>query len=89
MKKEELKKIVDRLNELFPDGIECPICHKKAFDVVDGYYAQPFQVALRQVQLTDSAMFAATIVCKHCGFMSNHSVGILCRELFNETQEKA
>lgn len=87
MKKEKLKQIVDRLNASVPGGFECPICHKRSFRVVNGFFQSIVQDDPLALSLDGHSVPSIQIICQNCGFMSNHSIGVLDHELIDNSEE--
>lgn len=74
----------DNKNELIKaltekvESLECPICHKNSFTIVDGYLIHGIQDNKRNILLGNGPMIPSmAIVCNNCGFMSQHNLGIL------------
>ena len=72
------KKIIEKkLIEILPNP-ECPMCHNRQFTILDRYMVSPVQEDFRvSTGVTPKTVPALTIVCTRCGFMSQHSLGIL------------
>lgn len=85
MNKEEIQKVIDRLNAAIPGGVECPMCHARDFRVVTGSISNVVQTGLHELALAGRSIPSLMIVCSKCGFMSQHSIGVLCQELLNTT----
>ncbi len=69
--------IIKRLSERIP-SFECPICHNKNFSIVDGFLIQGIQHQIDSIVLGNGPMVpSVALVCTHCGFMSQHNLGIL------------
>lgn len=76
MKTEELSRFVDRLNQVIP-GLECPMCHSHDFTVVDGLFPNTIQNSLNSIQIGGPAIPCVAIICRHCGFLSQHALGVI------------
>ncbi len=55
----------------------CPRCGHKSFALVDGYFAAVVQSSLPSLQLGGQLVPYIAVVCSHCGFMAQHSLGAL------------
>lgn len=67
-----VKKLNDRIKEL-----RCPMCGNKEFIIADGYFMHIIQSNLSQLQLGGNSIPTVGIICKNCGFLSFHALGIL------------
>jgi len=87
---EEKLKIAKRLNEKIKD-ITCPMCHQHSFIIADGYFNNTVQDHLDGLALGGTTIPTASIICANCGFVSQHSLGVLNllpnKELNNETKK--
>ena len=74
---EELKvKITEVLksrNALSP----CPRCGSSEFLLADGLFTNILQSDLNSPKLYGRALPTAVIVCKNCGYISQHAIGLL------------
>ena len=77
MKSRDKEIMVKRLNEVIP-VLECPMCHNRQFAILDGYLVFPvpedYRISFLQTQKT---LPAIAIICTKCGYISQHSLGIL------------
>lgn len=89
MKQEKLKNVVDRLNESVPGGFECPICHHRDFQVVKGFFQSIVQDDPLKLDLSGQSVPSIQVICQNCGFMSNHSVGVLVHEYIDNSTENS
>ena len=74
---EKKRDIVNRLNQ---KGVclECPMCRQRQFVLADGYFNHPIQQDLEGgFTIGGPSVPTVAIVCKNCGFMSQHAVGAL------------
>jgi len=72
--KERIEKI---LGEILPNP-ECPMCHNRHFTILDRYIISPVQEDYKgSIGLNHKTIPALSIVCTKCGFISQHSLGIL------------
>ena len=81
MNKEDLQKVIDKLNAAIPGGVECPMCHSRNFQVINGSFANILQSKLQELVLDGQSVPSVMIICPTCGFMSQHSIGVLCHEV--------
>lgn len=86
MKTEDLQKLVDRLNGVMPNGVECPMCHGHQFTVVDGMFPNAIQRSLDSIQIGGPSIPCIAIICTRCGFMSQHAMGVLEPESIKNKQ---
>jgi hypothetical protein len=89
MKKEDLSKLVNKLNSSMPAGVECPMCHGRDFEVVDGVFTNSIQQSLNNFQIGGPSVPCVAFVCTHCGFLSQHAIGILSPDLLHIKKGKA
>lgn len=73
---EEKQKIISRLHDKI-QSLECPMCHQRGFIIADGYFANYLQDSLSKMQIGGASIPTIAIVCSHCGFVSQHAVGML------------
>ena len=58
--------------------LECPMCHHNQFIIADGFVHEKLYQKYDRINSDDKKSIPAiAIICKHCGFISNHSIGIL------------
>ena len=62
----------NRVNEL-----ECPMCHSKHFAVADGFFIQHLQDDFASFELGSKGVPILPVICKNCGFISQHALGFL------------
>ena len=75
---EEKQKIVLELNNRINFGdIKCPMCGNKHFIIADGYFNSIMQDSLNSLALGSPSIPSIPIICKRCGFISSHALGIL------------
>lgn len=69
--------IVQRLLERI-ETLECPMCKKRHFTLVDGYAAHYVQKDLKTFNIGGGNVLPTIIiVCNNCGFISQHALGAL------------
>lgn len=56
---------------------DCPMCHNKAFTILDGYTNFALTVQLGMYDFGGRSLPIALIVCNRCGFISQHALGAL------------
>jgi uncharacterized Zn finger protein len=72
----EKKKIVAKLTEKRVN-VKCPMCGNDKFTVIDGYIRNDLQSDFNNLNLGGPAIPSVAIACLNCGYISQHSVGIL------------
>lgn len=55
----------------------CPMCGYDTFGIFDGYLSHPVQYNTTQLSLGGEVLPTAVIICKRCGFVSQHALGTL------------
>lgn len=72
---EEKKELIDVLSK---KGVKthCPMCSHDEFVLNDGYTPNVVQTKKTGVML-GATVPSIAIICKNCGFMSNHALGVL------------
>jgi ribosomal protein S27AE len=55
----------------------CPRCGNAHFTVLDGYLSSVIQVRLPDLSLDGPSLPVAAVVCTRCGFVAQHSLGVL------------
>ena len=58
-------------------GLTCPMCHQHSFVMADGYFSHFLQNDMKDVSIGGSSIPTIAIVCTHCGFVSQHALGVL------------
>lgn len=76
---EQKELIVNKLTQKLKDkGVICPMCGNNHFFIADGYFYNDLQDTLNGFRLGGSlALPTIPIVCDNCGFISQHSLGVL------------
>ena len=80
---EEQKEIVAKLQERGVKADKCPMCGNGKFIITDGYFNH--QVLARNaiianggaIYIGGTSIPTVAITCTNCGFISQHSLGIL------------
>lgn len=73
---EEKARIANALKQRI-STFECPMCKKRGFTLLDGYTEHHVQDDLKSFNLGGNVLPTAVIVCNNCGFVSQHSLGVL------------
>ncbi len=81
--KNKIKEILIERNALSP----CPRCKNKTFILGDGFLYNSIQTKLDGYQLGGNGIPTIAVICDKCGYVSQHSLGVLGL-LNNETEEK-
>ena len=68
-----IAKILKERSAILP----CPRCGNSDFMIADGYVNNYIQVDKKNIQIGGPAIPAVLIICKNCGYISQHSMGIL------------
>lgn len=77
MTNSEKDKIIRRFWEIIPEPI-CPMCKGREFSVLDSYLVNPVIDDYRKPQaLMRRSVPTVSIVCTKCGFISQHSMGVM------------
>lgn len=73
---EKRKRIVKILEE---KGVRscCPMCGNKSFILPEGYFINTIQPDFKGISLGGPGIPTIAIICKQCGFMSQHSAVLL------------
>jgi len=85
--REQKEKIKIELLKKLPSLI-CPMCQGRGFTMADGYFLNSMQEDLTSIDLGEKAIPTIGVICKSCGFVSQHALGALGL-LPEETQIKA
>ena len=70
----------DIVNRLAQKGVrsKCPMCRHGQFVLADGYFNHPVQQDLESgFTIGGPSIPTVAIICKNCGFTSQHAVGVL------------
>lgn len=70
---------VEKLNTFIGRSLKCPMCGCMRFEVCDGFFTNEVKREDEMYSLTKSGVTIPTlpIVCLDCGFVSQHSIGVL------------
>lgn len=74
--KETKKKIVDLFAEKGANS-PCPMCRNKSWELADGYFKYVFQYEQEGIVSKGDSMAIIGMICKNCGFISEHALGKL------------
>lgn len=90
MEKEEKEKIVKALEE-HGAILPCPRCGNKNFTLLDGYFNQTVQTDLKNLKnllIGGPSIPSIVIGCSRCGYLSQHSLGVLGLLPIEETKNE-
>ena len=74
---EQKKEIIMRLASRV-EKMKCPICQMEKFTLLDGYITDVVKDDFRKISLGQVTMIpSVALVCNNCGFISQHSLGVL------------
>ncbi|MBR1519705.1 MAG: hypothetical protein IJ635_00515 [Bacteroidaceae bacterium] len=77
MTEQEKKDIQQKINEVLA-VTECPVCHHRDFIIADSYFMNIANDDYTKPQMPSKRTIPAIgVICKHCGFISMHALGIL------------
>ncbi len=79
----ETKEVIDKLREKLDGKFLCPMCHQGDFSLVDGYFLNTVQPSLEKVVVGGKSVPVVAMICNHCGFVSQHALGIIQPDLVN------
>lgn len=57
--------------------IECPMCHNRKFEVLDGYMSDMLQDDYKNLVIGGQTLPSIALVCTYCGFICKHALGAL------------
>ena len=73
---EQKKKITDELSSRIKQ-LACPMCHNLSFILADAYFNNSMQSNFKGIEIGGPSIPTIGIICSHCGFVSQHALGIL------------
>lgn len=73
----EEKEVIIKSLEEHGAKYPCPRCGNKSFTLLDGYFNQTVQNELKKMTIGIPSLPSVVVICKQCGFISQHSLGIL------------
>lgn len=76
LSQEQQKKIIEALDErgaILP----CPRCGNKSFELLNGYFNHTLQAELKGIVIGGPSVPTIIVVCKKCGYLSQHAIGTL------------
>ena len=76
LSQEKKQEIIQKLNERI-QVLTCPMCHQHNFVIANGYFSHFLQDNMKDVSIGGSSIPTIAIVCTHCGFVSQHALGVL------------
>jgi ribosomal protein S27AE len=57
--------------------LKCPMCGNSKFILIDGYFTNLLQGDLKYYTIGGTSIPTIAATCSNCGFISQHSLGIL------------
>ena len=76
-KKAELIRVLSEKLEKYSKPSACPMCGHPHFTISDAYLSNTLQTDFTSVTLGGPSIPSLAIICKNCGFISQHALGIL------------
>jgi predicted nucleic-acid-binding Zn-ribbon protein len=73
---EQMQKIIQKLEQLGAVR-PCPRCGNPTFTIMDGFLNQTVQQTLTNLNIGGPSIPSIVVVCNKCGYMSQHSLGVL------------
>ncbi|AHI05494.1 hypothetical protein BDW_04930 [Bdellovibrio bacteriovorus W] len=67
--------LANKIQEKIPN-LSCPMCRSQDFTLADGFTSTTVQKDPKKITL-GSAIPAISLICKNCGFISQHALGVL------------
>lgn len=77
---EKKAEIIAKLDERFKKKsklLKCPMCDNSQFSIADAYFKHGLQDDLNSVSIGGPSIPSVAIICRNCGFISQHAIGIL------------
>lgn len=65
----------------------CPICRQNKFQLQTGYFLNVIQQDIENVELGGNVIPTVVLICLNCGFVSQHSLGVLGLLSKSESEE--
>jgi ribosomal protein S27AE len=75
-KAELIQALTERLSKSDKRSV-CPMCGHAHFTIADAYLSNTLQADFNSVTLGGPSIPSLAIICTNCGFISQHSLGIL------------
>ena len=72
-KKQEIIKALEEHGVKLP----CPRCGNQSFTLIGGYFNQTIQTDLKGMVLGGPSIPSVAVVCKRCGYLSQHALGVI------------
>ena len=72
-KKQEIIKALEERGAKLP----CPRCGNQSFTLIGGYFNQTIQTDLKGMALGGPSVPSVVVVCKRCGYLSQHALGVI------------
>jgi ribosomal protein S27AE len=76
-KKADLIRVLSERLEKYAKRSACPMCGHGHFTIADAYLSNTLQSDFKLVNLGGPSIPSLAIICTNCGFISQHSLGIL------------
>jgi ribosomal protein L37E len=73
---QEKLRIVEKLEERGAT-LPCPRCGNQYFSLLDGYFNQPIQSELSNIEFGGTSIPSVVVACNRCGYLSQHALGVL------------
>lgn len=77
----------EALKTILGKDIKCPMCGNNKFVVLEGYFRNDVQPDTSGFVIGGASVPAVAIVCDHCGFISQHAVGVVRPETFTKPEK--
>ena len=71
-----IRALTERLAKYAKPSV-CPMCGHAHFTIADAYLSNTLQTDFNSVTLGGPSIPSLAIICTNCGFISQHSLGIL------------
>jgi len=76
-KKAELIRVLSQRLAKCGKQSSCPMCGHAHFTIADAYLSNTLQADFKSVTLGGPSIPSLAIICTNCGFISQHSLGII------------
>lgn len=71
------KELITKVMQARVPNMRCPMCGNTSFQFVEGYHLQRMQCQIFLDSKLKHIMPTITLVCQHCGFVSQHAIGAM------------
>jgi len=75
--KPELKEKIQKKLRDVGENLPCPRCGRNNFVILDAYFLDILQDNVSNLKLSGKSVPYISKICSNCGFISNHSLGVL------------